>query len=214
MKQLTVEIPVDTSTIKGDLTLIPNATALVIFAHGSGSSRLSTRNRFVAEILHKARISTLLFDLFTIQEDEIDRYTRQFRFDISLLVQRLILVTQWTQNNPTTATLQKAYFGASTGAAATLIAAAQLSDTIAAVVSRGGRPDLAKDYLSQVQCPTLLIVGALDYEVIKLNEMAFKKLQCIKELSIVPNATHLFEENGTLEQASLAAKDWFLKYAT
>lgn len=207
-----IVIPMGPSQIKGDLTLIPHSTSLVIFAHGSGSSRSSKRNKFVASILNQSRISTFLFDLLTEQEDAIDQYTRQFRFDIPLLADRLLLVTQWVKKNQETASSKIGYFGASTGAAAALIAAAQLPGQIAAVVSRGGRPDLAEDYLSQVQSPTLLIVGQLDYEVIKLNEQAYHKLQCTKELSIVEHATHLFEETGTLEKASLLARDWFIKF--
>ena len=205
-------IPIGTSQIKGDLTLVPQSASLVVFAHGSGSSRLSSRNKFVADILHQSHISTFLFDLLTEQEEVIDQQTRQYRFDIPLLAQRLILVTRWLQNNQKTASSKLGYFGASTGAAAALIAAAQLPEDISAVVSRGGRPDLAGDYLSHVQCPTLLIVGELDHEVITLNEIAYKKLQCTKELAIVPHATHLFEEKGTLEQASFLARDWFVKF--
>lgn len=207
-----IVIPIGTSQITGNLTLIKNSRSLVIFAHGSGSSRLSKRNQFVANILHQAHISTFLFDLLTKEEDEIDQYTRQFRFNIPLLADRLVLVTQWAQNNPETASVNIGYFGASTGAAAALIAAARLQADISAVVSRGGRPDLAEDFLSHVQCPTLLIVGEFDYEVIELNELAYSKLHCTKELSIVPQATHLFEEHGTLEQASLLARDWFVKF--
>lgn len=212
MKYQEIVIPVGTSRIKGDLAIVPDATSLVIFAHGSGSSRLSTRNQFVAGMLQQTRISTLLFDLLTEEEDAVDQYTRQFRFDITLLAQRLILATHWVQNNKETATLSLGYFGASTGAAAALIAAAQLPQAISAVVSRGGRPDLAGDFLPLVQCPTLLIVGELDYEVIRLNELAYEKLRCTKDLAIIPCATHLFDEEGTLEQASCAARDWFMRY--
>lgn len=215
MEYQEIVIPLDlvgSSQIKGDLTLIENSTSLVVFAHGSGSSRMSKRNKFVADILHQSRISTLLFDLLTEQEDAIDQYTRQFRFDIALLANRLILVTRWLKSSQKTAYAKIGYFGASTGAAAALIAAAQLPEQISAVVSRGGRVDLAEDFLSQIKCPTLFIVGELDYEVITLNELAFKKLQCKKELSIVPHATHLFEEPGTLEQASFLARDWFIKF--
>lgn len=207
-----ITIPIGTSQIKGDLTLIPDSTSLVIFAHGSGSSRLSGRNKFVASILQQAHISTFLFDLLTEQEDAIDQYTREFRFDIPRLAERLILVTQWLQNDKEMSSVKIGYFGASTGAAAALIAAAQLPKAIHAVVSRGGRPDLAESFLPMVQCPTLLIVGQLDYEVISLNRLAYQELQCKKELSIIPHATHLFEEKGTLEQASLAARDWFITY--
>jgi putative phosphoribosyl transferase len=205
-------IPVGSSQIHGNLTLIPDSKSLVIFAHGSGSSRLSKRNQFVADFLHQSHISTFLFDLLTEQEDVIDQYTREFRFDIPLLADRLILVTRWLQENQKIASVKLGYFGASTGAAAALIAAAKLPEAISAVVSRGGRPDLAGDYLTLVQCPTALIVGELDYEVITLNKLAYEKLRCLKELFIVPDATHLFEEKDTLRHASLLARDWFIKF--
>lgn len=207
-----IQIPVGTSKIIGDLTLIPNSSSLVVFAHGSGSSRLSSRNQFVAKILNQAQISTFLFDLLTQQEDAIDEYTREFRFDIPLLASRLVLVTEWLRKQKESAKMRLGYFGASTGAGAALIAAAQLQTEISAVVSRGGRPDLAGQFLPKVQSPTLLIVGELDTEVIQLNQFAYDRLTCIKELAIVPNATHLFEEPGTLEQASILARDWFKKY--
>lgn len=212
MKTQEIVIPVETSQIRGDLTLIPQSKSLVVFAHGSGSSRHSIRNKFVADILHQAHLSTFLFDLLTEQEDAIDQYTREFRFDIPLLATRLNLVTQWLQNNKQTAVLKIGYFGSSTGAAAALIAAAQLPKNISAVVSRGGRVDLAAEFLNRVQCPTLFIVGQLDYEVIKLNEFAYTKLQCTKELSIIANATHLFDEPGTLQEAAILAKNWFVKF--
>ncbi len=212
MESNEIAIPLGDSHIKGDLTLVSANAPLVIFAHGSGSSRLSKRNQFVANILQKAQISTFLFDLLTNQEDVVDQYTRQFRFDIPLLANRLILVTNWLQDNKETASLKLGYFGASTGAAAALIAATQFPQVIKAIVSRGGRPDLAADFLSRVQSPTLLIVGELDYDVITLNELAYQKLQCIKKIAFVPRATHLFEEAGALEQASFLARDWFIKY--
>ena len=212
MEYQEIVIPIGDSQIKGNLTLVPDTTSLVIFAHGSGSSRLSKRNQFVADIFHQAHISTFLFDLLTEEEDTIDQHTRQFRFDIPLLASRLILATSWLQNNQKTSSIKLGYFGASTGAAAALIAAAHLPEAIAAVVSRGGRPDLAGDFLPLVQCPTLLIVGKLDYEVIQLNELAYNKLQHTKELIIIPGATHLFEEKGTLEQASFVARNWFITY--
>ena len=199
MEYREVVIPIGDTHIIGNLNLVPDSKAIVVFAHGSGSSRLSTRNQFVADILNQAKISTLLFDLLTQQEDAVDQYTRQFRFDIPLLAERLILATQWLKAESKTAQLKIGYFGASTGAAAALIAAAELSEYISAVVSRGGRPDLAGDYLQKVACPTLLIVGQLDHEVIKLNEIAYAQLRCTKEITIIPGATHLFEEEGTLE---------------
>ena len=207
-----IAIPVGNEYIKGNLTIISNARGLVVFAHGSGSSRFSTRNQFVARILNEGNLSTLLFDLLTEKEDEIDQVTRQIRFDIPLLTERLVTVTQWINAHKKTADLTLGYFGSSTGAAAALMAAAQLPQDIVAVVSRGGRPDLAADYLSKVQAATLLIVGGLDYDVIKLNENAYAQLNCTKELYIVPGATHLFEEPGTLEHVANVALDWFGKY--
>lgn len=213
MENIEISIPIDYSLINGTLTLFSNSTALVIFAHGSGSSRFSKRNQFVADILHAAGFSTLLFDLLTQEEDQIDQVTRQFRFDIPLLAQRLIVVTEWLKKDPHAQSLHSiGYFGASTGAAAALIAAAQLPESIKAVVSRGGRPDLAQMQLQRVKAPTLLIVGELDHEVITLNKQAFNQLLCTKELLIIPNATHLFEESGTLEAAAHAATDWFARF--
>jgi putative phosphoribosyl transferase len=207
-----IAIPVGDSYINGDLTLVANSQKLVVFAHGSGSSRLSKRNRYVAEFLNEGNVSTFLFDLLTPEEDEIDQFTRQFRFDIPLLADRLVLVTQWLQSNKETMQAKLGYFGASTGAAAALIAAAKLPNDILAVVSRGGRPDLAGDYLKKVKAATLLIVGGLDHDVIILNEEAFKQLNCIKEMLIIPKATHLFEESGALEEVSKVALNWFLNY--
>lgn len=212
MKHLEIAIPVGNTHVYGDLVLVPQATGLVIFAHGSGSSRLSKRNQLVAEVLQKAGISTFLFDLLTPEEDQVDQFTREFRFDIPLLAGRLGLVTTWIQENSTTAHLKIGYFGASTGAGAALIAAADMPKAIAAIVSRGGRPDLAGKFLANVQCPTLLIVGGLDDEVIELNKIAYAQMHCVKELTIIPGATHLFEEPGTLEAASAAAREWFKKY--
>lgn len=198
--------------INGNLNLIPNSNSLVIFSHGSGSSRFSKRNQFVANVFNQAKISTLLLDLLTQQEDKIDQITRQFRFDIPLLAERLIIVTKQLKLNKDFSNSKFGYFGSSTGAASALIAAAKLPEDISAVVSRGGRPDLAENYLEKVKAPTLLIVGSLDYEVIELNEFAFSKLNSIKEVSIIPNATHLFEEEGALEKVSILARDWFLDY--
>lgn len=212
MKTVEISIPIGDSSINGNLHVVDNANALVIFAHGSGSSRFSKRNQFVANILNQATISTLLFDLLTKEEDAVDQVTRQFRFDIPLLAERLVTVTKWVQSNNNTQYLTLGFFGSSTGAAAALIAAAQLSEAIHAVVSRGGRPDLAGDYLAKVKSPTLLIVGQLDYEVISLNESAYKQLTCTKEIAIIPGATHLFEEPGTLEQVATIASNWFIKF--
>ncbi len=207
-----VSIPVGLSTINGDLHFIETSSSIIVFAHGSGSSRFSSRNLFVADILSKSNFSTFLFDLLTKEEEAVDIHTREFRFDIELLAQRLVLVTNWLQNSPITSQLKIGYFGASTGAAAALIAAAQLSPQIAAVVSRGGRPDLALEHLKNVTAPTLLIVGALDYDVIELNKLAYDNLECEKKMSIVEGASHLFEEKGTLEKASQLALEWFKKH--
>lgn len=212
MNHIEISISVGDSHIKGDLAFVPNSKSLVVFAHGSGSSRLSTRNRFVAEYFNLGTVSTFLFDLLTPQEEEIDHVTRQFRFDIDLLAQRLVMVTQWIRSHKKTEDLKLGYFGASTGAAAALIAASQLPHDILAVVSRGGRPDLAGEHLKKVRAATLLIVGQQDIEVIALNEMAYKLLPGMKELYIVPKATHLFEEPGTLEEVSKVALEWFIKY--
>lgn len=212
MKSLEVSIPIDRMHINGTLTLIPNSTAIVIFAHGSGSSRFSKRNQFVAEVLQKANLSTFLFDLLTSQEETIDEQTREFRFDIELLAKRLILATEWIEQNKETKDFKKGYFGASTGAAAALIAAAKLPDHISAVVSRGGRPDLALEYLKFVKAPTLLIVGELDKDVIDLNTFAYEHLKYEKDMQIIKGASHLFEERDTLEQAALVAKSWFLQH--
>ncbi|NEU07140.1 alpha/beta hydrolase [Flavihumibacter sp. R14] len=200
-----IQIPVGDVTVTGHLTIPPNAKAIIIFSHGSGSSRHSSRNRTVAEKLQQNRFATLLFDLLTFQEDQ----DLKKRFDISLLTERLVKVTEWLFDEDRTKGLDVGYFGASTGAAATLEAAAHLGATIKAIVSRGGRPDLAAHILPLVKAPTLLIVGSLDYEVIHLNELAFNLLRAEKEISIVQDATHLFEEPGKLEEVSEIALAWF-----
>ncbi len=210
MKEIT--IPIDGSFIHGNLTLLKESQGLIIFAHGSGSSRFSKRNNFVASLLNTNSFSTLLFDLLTPEEEQIDIQTREFRFNIPLLAKRLIQVTHWMENHKEYPTLPIGYFGASTGAAAALIAAAQLSTKIKAVVSRGGRPDLAQQFLPQVTAPTLLIVGSLDYEVITLNESAYNQLTCEKEMILIPGATHLFEEPGTLQAVTEHTIAWFKKY--
>lgn len=202
-----VKIPAGTVELSGDLILPPAATGVVLFAHGSGSSRFSPRNTYVAKVLQQQGIGTLLFDLLTRAEDQ----DYALRFDIDLLTQRLLAVTLWLQKNAATKTLKTGYFGASTGAAAALQAAAKMQDAVAAVVSRGGRPDLAGEVaLNQVTAPTLLIVGSADYGVIELNEQAYALMTCVKKLVLVPGATHLFEEPGALEQAAQFAADWFL----
>jgi alpha-beta hydrolase superfamily lysophospholipase len=204
-----VKIPAGSAILNGELIVPPDATGIVLFAHGSGSSRFSPRNMYVANVLQQNGIATLLFDLLTRAEDQ----DYDARFDIELLTERLLAATRWLQNNPATKSLKYGYFGASTGAAAALQAAAAMGDAIAAVVSRGGRPDLAgKSALSQVIAPTLLIVGSEDYGVIELNEQAYALLKCEKKLALIAGATHLFEEPGTLEQAAKYAADWFSCY--
>ena len=184
----------------------------MLFVHGSGSSRFSTRNQYVAHQLNEANLGTLLFDLLTPDEDRIDNVTREFRFDIGLLASRLIDVTNWCQTQSQIEDLNIGYFGASTGGGAALVAAAALPKVVNAVVSRGGRPDLAADSLSRVSAPTLLIVGGEDDVVISLNESAMSQMHCVKKLEIVPRATHLFEEPGTLDEVARLAKSWFVTY--
>jgi dienelactone hydrolase len=197
--------------LEGILTLPENASGLVLFAHGSGSSRLSPRNQFVADVLNDGGLATLLFDLLTPEEETIDRVTRELRFDISLLAARLTGAIDWAGSHGTTRRLKLGLFGASTGAAAALIAAARRPEVVRTVVSRGGRPDLAGDFLPQVKAPVLLIVGGLDGEVLQLNEAARRRLRAKAVLEIVAGATHLFEEPGTLEQAARIARQWFLQ---
>ncbi|NLB76044.1 MAG: alpha/beta hydrolase [Crenarchaeota archaeon] len=186
--------------------------SLVIFAHGSGSSRFSPRNQYVAKEFNKAGMGTLLFDLLTPGEEEEDTLTGQYRFDINLLSKRLVGVTKWLLNDPTTSKLKIGFFGASTGAAAALIASTKLPEEISAVVSRGGRPDLAEPFLSQVRAPTLLLVGGWDEEVISLNEQAQNRMKNENKLVIIQEATHLFEEPGKLEEVAKLATAWFRKY--
>ena len=197
--------------LDGELKVPQGATGIVLFAHGSGSSRRSPRNQYVARVIREAGVGTLLFDLLTREEEAIDAYTGQLRFNIEFLARRLVDATNWLTSQPTTQHLRIGYFGASTGAAAALLGAVELSNIVAAVVSRGGRPDLARDALVKVKAPTLLIVGGEDEVVIELNENALAKLTCEKELKIVPGATHLFEEPGTLEQVAQLASHWFKK---
>jgi len=204
-------IPIEGSHLRATLTLPERAEALILFAHGSGSSRLSPRNARVAHALHQRGLGTLLFDLLTSEEAREDEALRSYRFDIELLAERLETATSWLRRQrvgPRTL----AYFGASTGAAAALVAAAQAPADIAAVASRGGRPDLAGRALARVAAPTLLIVGAEDPDVLELNERALERLRCVKELAVVPGATHLFEEPGTLDEAARLAGDWFVRH--
>jgi putative phosphoribosyl transferase len=195
-------------TLEGNLNLPEDARGVVLFAHGSGSSRYSPRNRYVAEMLNDAGLATLLIDLLTSEEEIIDMQTVSLRFNINLLAQRVVAVTDWFLQYPYTQNLRLGYFGASTGAAAALVAAAERPKVVGAVVSRGGRPDLAGPALARVQAPTLLIVGGNDFEVIDLNRAAFAQLRCEKQLVIVPGATHLFEEPGTLDEVARLARDW------
>jgi putative phosphoribosyl transferase len=198
--------------LDGNLSVPEGARGIVLFAHGSGSSRLSPRNRHVAQLLNQATLATLLVDLLTSDEEAVDRQTAQLRFDIGLLAERLVGVTDWLAENPETRHLRIGYFGASTGAGAALVAAAERPDAVGAVVSRGGRPDLAGSALTRVRAPTLLIVGGNDGQVIALNRAALAQLRCEKQLVIVPGATHLFEEPGALEQVALLARNWFERH--
>ncbi|MEM2760877.1 MAG: dienelactone hydrolase family protein, partial [Nitrososphaerales archaeon] len=187
------------------------ARAVVLFAHGSGSSRFSPRNRYVAEVLRKVGLATLLIDLLTVEEEKVDMYTMHLRFDIKLLADRLVGATDWLVQNHSTKKLRIGYFGASTGAAAALVAAVE-RPIVSAIVSRGGRPDLAWPILPNVKAPTLLIVGGDDLPVIDMNKEALDKMKCEKKLVIVPGATHLFEEPGKLEEVAALASDWFMRY--
>jgi pimeloyl-ACP methyl ester carboxylesterase len=198
--------------LDGDLTIPTRATGIVLFAHGSGSGRHSPRNQFVARVIREAGIATLLFDLLTADEETEDGVTGRLRFDIELLARRLVETSKWIGSQPETQNLGISYFGASTGGAAALAAAAEIGSTIDAVVSRGGRPDLAGDRLESVCSPTLLIVGERDGTVLELNRGAYARLQCEKELTIVPRATHLFEEPGALEEVARLAADWFRRH--
>src|SRR5437773_7457806 len=205
-----VRIPAGRAILDGNLTIPDEITALVLFVHGSGSSRHSPRNQFVARTLNDAGLATLLFDLLTPNEEAIDMHTREHRFNISLLADRLVHGTTWAKQEDQTRDLRVGYFGSSTGGAAALVAAAKIPQDIGAVVSRGGRPDLAGDALPKVQAPTLLIVGGNDDIVIELNEMARDQMRCEVKLEIIPGATHLFEEPGALETVAKLASDWFV----
>ena len=205
-----VHIAAGRATLDGNLTIPDGAIALVLFAHGSGSSRHSPRNQFVARTLNNAGLATLLVDLLTPEEEAIDLRTREHRFNIGLLAERLVHATKWAQRQDQTRDLRIGYFGSSTGGGAALVAAAEIPQDVGAVVSRGGRPDLAGDALPKVQTPTLLIVGCNDDIVIELNEQARDRMRCEVKLEIVPGATHLFEEPGTLEKVAQLASDWFV----
>jgi dienelactone hydrolase len=204
-----VHIPSGEVILEGELQVPGEAEGVVLFAHGSGSSRYSPRNQYVAQVIREAGFGTLLFDLLTRREEAIDLQTRHLRFDIGLLARRLADASNWIAGRPDAEHLRLGYFGASTGAAAALVAASEIGDKIGAVVSRGGRPDMAGAALARVVAPTLLIVGGLDQAVIRLNEEAYRQLRCQRELKIVPGATHLFEEPGKLEEAARLAAEWF-----
>jgi putative phosphoribosyl transferase len=205
-----VQIQAGREVLSGNLNIPEGAVALVLFAHGSGSSRHSPRNQFVARTLNHAGLATLLFDLLTPAEEAVDARTAELRFNIGLLADRLVHATKWAKQEQQTRDLRIGYFGSSTGGAAALVAAIQVPQDVGAVVSRGGRPDLADEALPKVQAPTLLIVGGNDDVVIELNEQARDRMRCDVKLEIVPGATHLFEEPGALEQVAKLASDWFL----
>jgi len=210
MQRNEISIPLGEVELEGELHLPPDAASLVLFAHGSGSSRHSSRNQLVARTLrNEGRMGTLLFDLLTAEEERAEIQTRHLRFNISLLAERLVAVTRWALDHVTTRDMNVGYFGSSTGAAAALVAAAELPGVVGAVVSRGGRPDLAGDALGHVKASTLLIVGSDDKPVISLNEEAYYLLHCERALRIVPGASHLFEEDGALEKVAGMAAEWF-----
>jgi len=207
-----VTLALEDIALEGRLTVPEGATNIVIFAHGSGSSRFSPRNWYVAETLHFHHIATLVIDLLSEEEALSEQHTRHLRFDIQMLANRLAQIAHWVSHRDDTAKLSICFFGSSTGAAAALVAAAETTEIITSIVSRGGRPDLARDYLSLVTAPTLLIVGGCDTQVIALNEQALEKLNEHSKLQIIPGATHLFEEKGTLEQVAHAAASWFKRH--
>ena len=207
-----VQIHAGQAVLSGNLSIPQDAGALVLFAHGSGSSRRSPRNQFVARMLNDAGLATLLFDLLTHEEEAIDTQTRELRFNINLLAERLVYATNWAKQQSQTRDLRIGYFGSSTGGAAALVAAVDVPRDVGAVVSRGGRPDLASEALPKVQAPTLLIVGGNDDIVIELNEQARDRMRCEAKLEIIPGATHLFEEPGALEKVAQLASDWFVKH--
>jgi dienelactone hydrolase len=210
--EASVQVQAGSVTLEGDLSVPEDARGIVVFAHGSGSSRLSPRNRRVAAMLRQAGLATLLFDLLTPTEEAVDSVTRELRFNIRLLADRVEAATAWLKEQPGVGDLKLGYFGASTGAAAALVAAAERPEDVAAVVSRGGRPDLAEPYLPRVQAPTLLIVGEWDEPVIEMNRQAMAHLGGTKELVIVPGASHLFEEPGRLEEVARLASGWFARH--
>lgn len=212
MHEATIRIPAGHALLEGNLHIPAEACGVVLFAHGSGSSRHSPRNRFVARTLNEAGLATLLFDLLTAEEESVDIYTRQHRFDLKLLAERLSHATDWALLEPRLQGLRPGYFGSSTGGGAALVAAAARPADIGAVVSRGGRPDLAGPALPRVTAPTLLIVGGDDDIVIDLNRQAMTQMRCEVKLALIPGATHLFEEPDTLEQAAHLAAEWFVRW--
>ena len=212
MEKREVRVRVGPVTLEGNLDIPESARGVVLFAHGSGSGRHSPRNRYVAEELRQAGLGTLLIDLLTPEEEKIDLRTRHLRFDLGMLAERLVGGTDWLAQNPDTQSLRVGYFGASTGAGAALVAAAERPNVVGAVVSRGGRPDLAREDLPRVVAPTLLIVGGEDHPVIGMNREAMGQLRAEKELKIVPGATHLFAEPGALEDVARLAAGWFSRY--
>jgi pimeloyl-ACP methyl ester carboxylesterase len=205
-------IAVGDAVLKGWLEVPAGAIGIVVFVHGSGSSRFSVRNNSVAKFLREGHLATLLFDLLTSDEERIDSVTREYRFDIPLLSQRLSNAVDWLGKQAEAADLPVGLFGSSTGAAAALIVAARVPDRVSAVVSRGGRVDLAGDYLNKVEAPTLMIVGGVDYEVLKFNRAAREQVRGTSEIAVVEQASHLFEEPGALEQVASLTRDWFVKY--
>ncbi|PYQ36253.1 MAG: hydrolase [Acidobacteria bacterium] len=207
-----VHVPAGAVSLEGNLLIPSLATGVVLFAHGSGSSRFSSRNRYVAEVLREGGMGTLLLDLLTQEEELVDTRTAHLRFDIELLADRLVAAVQWLAREKATERLKVGLFGASTGAGAALVAAARLPDRISAIVSRGGRPDLAGAALPNVKAPTLLIVGGDDKPVIQMNQQAYERMTAPREIVIVPGATHLFEEPGALETVARLARDWFQRY--
>jgi pimeloyl-ACP methyl ester carboxylesterase len=207
-----VNVSAGSVMLDGSLVLPEDTRAVVLFVHGSGSSRYSPRNQYVARLLNDGKLATLLIDLLTPEEEALDTRTAHLRFDIGLLAERVVAATDWLNQYPDTSNLPLGYFGASTGAAAALVGAATRPDVVGAVVSRGGRPDLAGAALPYVQAPTLLIVGGNDVEVIQLNRQAFAQLRCEKRLAIIPGASHLFEEPGALDEVALLARDWFERH--
>jgi putative phosphoribosyl transferase len=209
-----VRIPAGDVTLSGDLVAPVNARGIVLFAHGSGSSRVSPRNRHVAAMLRQGGLATVLMDLLTRDEEAVDARTAHLRFDITFLARRLVAATDWLRTKAETRAVPLGYFGASTGAAAALVAAAERPETVRSIVSRGGRPDLAGPALARVRAPTLLIVGSLDHPVIRMNREALARLTAEATLEIVPGATHLFEEPGTLDEVARLARAWFERWLT